>query len=300
MKLMTSRRRISALWAFLVVLSAATSPAAEPPEVKALFYRAMRGGKYVQAEAAEVRRSEALFYRLFTGDRSRDLFKAWSEIGFRLVKSRHSGVIFRAVMENKKRKTGRGFFIFAESVRSKTALMTPHGFRDLDTDMIGLALALEGPLNSAAWNTVPRYPKGLKGDVHQDLTVVTSSYFTAYTRAFARAFPKGRLIQVHGFARSNLKTQTMAPPDMIISAGRRTPPPGLLTLGACLRSVIPSVVLIYPIGIKELGATTNVSGRILRKMGHSGFVHLEMSRPLRKRLLSQTELRRSLLECLEQ
>ncbi len=41
---------------------------------------------------------------------------------------------------------------------------------------------------------------------------------------------------------------------------------------------------LFPTTVDELGGTTNVQDKILRAAGHDGFVHLELSRPLRRRL----------------
>jgi hypothetical protein len=47
-----------------------------------------------------------------------------------------------------------------------------------------------------------------------------------------------------------------------------------------------------------LGGTTNVQGQLLRSLNHDGFVHIEMSKAMRKELLDNADTRKLLLNCL--
>jgi hypothetical protein len=177
--------------------------------------------------------------------------------------------------------------------------MVPHGMKDYKTGRIGLRLFQEGGFSAGAWNTAPRYRKGGGARTDWDLAHLEDTFFTAFTRAFARARPAGRLIQVHGFAAEKRDTEAGASADLIVSPGGHALPPGFLALARCLEGSLALAVRVYPLEVRELGGTTNVSGRILRSLGHDGFVHLELAYPVRKRLLRDAPLRRDLIRCLE-
>jgi hypothetical protein len=75
--------------------------------------------------------------------------------------------------------------------------------------------------------------------------------------------------------------------------------PGILSLAACLRQQTHFYIALYPLDIRELGGTTNVSGNTLQGMGHQGFVHLELSYPLRKLMQQNENTLQTVVNCLE-
>ena len=54
----------------------------------------------------------------------------------------------------------------------------------------------------------------------------------------------------------------------------------------------------FPEQTKELGATTNAQGKLLRSLAAATFVHVEMSASLRKRLAAEAALREQLAAAL--
>ncbi|MDX2455941.1 MAG: hypothetical protein QNL87_00375, partial [Gammaproteobacteria bacterium] len=82
------------------------------------------------------------------------------------------------------------------------------------------------------------------------------------------------------------------------SAGTAWPTPASTAVAACLQSLLNNPVRLYPRDVQELGATTNQQGRLLRRLAHNGFVHVELSRALRERLRSQGPLRTGFAACL--
>lgn len=110
-------------------------------------------------------------------------------------------------------------------------------------------------------------------------------------------FPDRAVIQIHGYANGRRKAEAGKSSSVIVSAGGLRPD-WLAPLGRCLESGGMGPVLTYPDQVSELGGTTNVSGRILRTMGLSSFVHVEMNREVRTRLLEEAGLRKGFITCL--
>ncbi len=181
---------------------------------------------------------------------------------------------------------------------SRTALMVPHGSKDLETGKIGIKMMSQGDFVGGAFNTVPRYSKSGDQGQNRDMAHTRHSYFVSYTRAFADVYPRGRLVQLHGFAQEKRRTESGRQADVILSSGSSILPQHIRELTDCLRRTRLDIAL-YPLQVRELGGTTNVSGNILQSMGHSGFVHLEMNYRLRKSMASGSQLLRTLQNCLE-
>ncbi len=85
----------------------------------------------------------------------------------------------------------------------------------------------------------------------------------------------------------------------ILSSGSKKITDTLRKLQNCLQGVLSEEVLIYPRDVLELGGTTNISGKIMRQYGHSGFVHIEINRAIRDQLREDATVRQSFGGCLE-
>src|SRR5262249_37772318 len=79
---------------------------------------------------------------------------------------------------------------------------------------------------------------------------------------------------------------------VVLSEGTSKPSPALGATQQRLATALPGGgrVLIYPRDVRKLGATTNVQGALARKHG-ARFVHVEMSRTLRDRLIGDAASR---------
>lgn len=267
---------------------------------------ASRDGAYIAPAAREVAQAEALFLRCLqqsAGEKAQcgdaTAQQGWRQLGFEAVEARHGGRSLWVIREAGKGRQGRGFFAFFPDSVSTTALQAPHSFKDENTREILLHLLAEGDFRAAAWNTVPRaYERdGVKVDA--DMAHLQDTYFMAFSRAYARRYGTGRLVQLHGFAQEKRRSESGASAEMVVSAGSRTPTPAVLETGRCLKRAGLGEARIYPDEIRELGATTNRIGSALRALGHQGFIHIELSAPSRQRLLNEQAARGSLLRCLE-
>ncbi len=288
----------------LLFLSTAegTTTASPLSPLQEMLHQAMQGGSYEHPSTSEVAQAEQLFFNLLTEKKQQK--PAWEKLGWQYLPielGSRQAIILREAAEQKR---GRGFFIFlqgkpfSEQALMQQALTVPHGFKDMLTDDIGAALFEEGNFRCAAFNTVHRWVKKNDQRIEQDLAREPSSYFTAFTRAFARSAPQGRLIQLHGFAQKKRKSAAGQKADLILSSGSRNASQDVRLLSSCLGRALDLTALTYPEQVKELGGTRNISGKILRTMHHPGFLHLEMSHPIRKRLHKEILAREKFLQCI--
>ena len=283
---------------FLLIGAPAVSAPTTPRTLPELLAPAIRGGDYRPAPAEEVSRAEALFLRLAQGGEPAALAAEASQLALTL-ESIGALVIVR---EADHAKQGRGFFVFRRDLAPEArrdVLLVPHGFKDEMTRDIGLALFQQGGFSAAAWNSVPRRYERDGVSVDADLAHLPGTWFTAFALALARAWPLGQTLQIHGFDQGKRKSDAAANADMILSNGSQSAGAQLRRQGQCLASALARPVLLYSESMRELGGTTNVQGAALREAGYPGFVHMELSRPLRQALRDDVATRATLLRCLQ-
>ncbi|WP_435419140.1 hypothetical protein WAB17_06180 [Parerythrobacter aurantius] len=193
---------------------------------------------------------------------------------------------------------GRGIYLFRQPPATALAITAPHRGSDRHTGTIAARLFLETGAAAAGWNSAPRYPTETCPHA-LDLAREPGHAFTAFATAFARRFPEGRIIQLHGFDRARRDTKAMRDAAVILSDGTMTPGSVLLDLADCLSVTLdPLPVLVFPHEAGELGALRNAQGEALRGMGFDGFAHIEMSLELRGRLAGDSRLRQRFAQCL--
>lgn len=191
---------------------------------------------------------------------------------------------------------GRGFLAIRHGGRG--ALQMPHSFKDEMTRDIGLALFLEGGFSVALWNTVPRHYEHEGETVMADMAHLDRTWFNAFTQAWAHLRPGISILQLHGFDSAKRKTAEAAAVDMILSSGERPAPFRLNQLRDCLQQTGLGKIGLYGNTLSELGGTTNAQIRLLHRLGGSSFVHMEISRNLRRQLRDDTDARAKLLACI--
>lgn len=263
------------------------------------FLKESRGGSYSQPSAAELRKAEELFGYLFKSGLTDDVQREWDKLNFKVVRIKEGEEDFILLEEKEAYKRGRGFYLFRLSNYKQLAIQSPHSVDDLYTGEITLELALESRIVSAAWNTVPRNSISDGKSESSDLAHLKDNYFVAYARAFARAYPSGKLIQLHGFTKEGRKTKTGTETDIIVSSGSNIPGRRAEQIDRCLGKDVSGKSSLYPVEIKELGGSTNTTGIALRKMGYYGFIHVEMSKPMRMLLKDDKKVRESFRGCVE-
>lgn len=193
---------------------------------------------------------------------------------------------------------GRGIYLLRSRPAHPLAITAPHRGFDRHTGTLAARLFLESGAAAAAWNSAPRNPTAACPHA-LDLAKAADHPFTSFTLSFARRYPGGRIVQLHGFDRDRRRSAAAGEAGVIISNGTMTPDPALFDLADCLSIALdPARVLVFPNEAQELGALTNAQGEALRGAGFGGFVHLEMSAELRRRLLEDAGLRQVFAGCL--
>lgn len=240
------------------------------------------GSKVIAYKVSELQLFKDQLKPAFTGTNLSD----WQVLAMQQVN--HADFI--TLQELPTAKQGRGFFAINKNAKNNWLLQAPHGDSDLYTGKIVSSLFLTGEFKAAQWNT-------LKRDI-SDMAHTPNTYWQAFTQAFAEQYPVGKIIQLHGFEQGTRKTQTGETSDMIISSGQKQVPQWLQQTAGCLKKALPWRVKLYSVDVSELGGTTNVQGQLLRSLGHDGFVHIEMSKTMRRALLDDEKLRNKLISCL--
>lgn len=262
-----------------------------------LYAKAQGGSEFERPQAQELATARRLFGHMFAGQEPGGDGPGWDSLGYAVQTVQDQGRSYLVIRET--HHQGQGMFVFALDSRSRTALMVPHGMKDLHTANLGIQCMQRGDFIALALNTMPRYTDSGRDLEEQDLAHVQATLFTVFTKAFAQAFPSGRLVQVHGFAQGKRRTQAGKRAEVILSTGSPVLTQDIFDLARCLDQDISGPVTLYPLQVQELGGTTNVSGNILQSMGHTGFVHCELAYPLRKRLLHSSRLQGAFVSCLE-
>lgn len=273
-------------WIVIAMVLAATTLAV-------LLRSPRKEGGFHVPDAAEARAVEALFGRVLAASDGRGAEK------FELAVSQLEQLAGLSLAEPAGACTGRGAYLIRQGQQLvPVAITAPHRGADRLTGELAGALFEEHGFAAAAWNSAPR--RGGTDCPHSgDVARLSTHYFTAFSLAFAQVYPLGRVVQLHGFDHAKRSSQAAGEAGIILSDGSRDPSARLLDLADCLTKAFPGVnVAVFPIDSEELGATTNAQGKALRAAGFAGFSHLELSEPLRRRLMESAEDRARLAVCL--
>ena len=271
---------------------------AEPHVLKELLAD-RRCDNYVPATAVQLQHAEAAFVELLQGrgDSKTGQASVWPALGYTARQVELAGMKWQVLQEGRDGCTGQGLYLLREGGSAGLVVQVTHGYHDLHTDEIALGL-VNAPVRVIAFNTVPRRFRRQGKEVNADLAHRADNLFAALTRAFARVFPDGRLVQLHGFSPNKRKTAVAADAAAIVSAGKSWSTADSEAVAACLRPLLGGPVLLYPRHVRELGGTRNLHGKLLRRQGHDGFVHVELNRAIRERLRSEDDLRAGFAACL--
>lgn len=186
------------------------------------------------------------------------------------------------VREPDDRRRGAGVYLVrAEPPPAGTVILlqAPHADFDVNSGAIASRLFFTGDarVHGLFGSSLHRYQHRDRQDVNPaDVAHQEEHAFQAATRAVLRR--DVAVVQLHGFALED------APHAAIVSAGVRDGSTPLSTaIAAAIAEALGVTVARYPEDTRELGATTNVQGRLAREVG-AGFVHVELSPELRTRL----------------
>lgn len=254
---------------------------------------------YVPATERQLQRAEAAFEDLLDnpGALSGDAAEVWTQLGFIETPVAVGDVTWIVLHEAPGQCRGQGLYLIRRGAAAGLLLQIPHGYFDQYTDDIAAGL-LQAPIRALAFNTVPRHYKRHGMQIDADFAHRADNLFAPLAQAFVRVYPAGRLVQLHGFDPEKRNTTAGKSAAVIVSSGTTWPTPASTAVANCLQSLLADPVRLYPRDVRELGATTNLQGRLLRERGHNGFVHVELSRALRERLRNENSLRSGFGACL--
>jgi hypothetical protein len=258
-----------------------------------------RCDNYVPATYGQLQQAEAAFVRLLQDPAAVDDSAAtdWQTLGFRLRQFSSGNVDWLVLHQEPGECTGQGLYLVRLDATAELALQVPHGYFDRYTDDIAAGL-LPAAVRIIALNTARRFYTRQGSKVDADLAHRSDNFFAALTHAFARVFPYGRLVQLHGFNPEKRQSEAGRSATAIISAGSGTLSAESMVVATCLHPLFDGLVRLYPRDVRELGGTGNLQGRMLRANGHDGFVHMELNRKTRERLRDDEKLRSDFAACL--
>lgn len=265
------------------------------------LYANSRCERYIGATPAELLHAKTLFVRALKGERldDPDYKQQWLDLKFDWMPVVIGEGRWWVAREYSTTCRGQGFYIFNEQHTSINLLQIPHRFNDSGTGRIASHWVRGNSMSAIAWNTTPRTTLDAAQN-KADLAHRWDNYFVPLTQAYAEVYPAGRIIQLHGFSSDKRRTPAGRQASIIVSAGHSWPGNEARGLQTCLKAGLKGKVLLFPYEVKELGATRNVQGRFMRSLGHNGFVHLEFSNALRKRLKNNHGALDAIGQCLLQ
>ncbi|MEO9702212.1 hypothetical protein [Marinobacter alexandrii] len=208
----------------------------------------------------------------------------WLEEGLVMLTDRHS--------------KGLGHYLFRLDSDLELMLQAPHQFYDRHTGQLAIDLFLESKARVLALNSAHRRLKINDRTGNADMAHLEGTAFGSLTRAFGLSRAGGVVVQLHGFAAGKRTSEAGRDADIIVSSGQRWLQPVAERFSACLSEVGRWNVLRFPVDVGELGGTTNTQGVALRHLGNNRFVHLELSRDLREKLIGDSVDFNALNACL--
>lgn len=285
-----NRRDMRRLLPALLLLMTLPAGAAPAPDAAALRKEIARHGdaRWTALDEARWQLARNAFATLIArrGPPAAADRATWESLGYRL---QTLGPDTRfALLPTTPAVAAEGVFLFDTAARDRHAVQAPHTRDDIGTADIALHLFFAGDLFAAMTSTTRRE--------NVDLARAPVSLFTAFAAALATR-PDARLLQLHGFEREKRTTAAGRSADSVTSGGHRWPAAHVLALRDCFSRELGGLHRVYGVDIEELGATQNAS-RARFPAGHDGFVHIELSRELRARLLADKNVRRQFHGCL--
>ncbi len=258
--------------------------------------RARRGGKsdveYEVPEANELSAYRSYVGRLLIAPEPSSASPGGLPNGFRLDVL---GSDYVVLLEQPNLRRGAAAVVIRTGEARPLAVEVPHSFFDESTLPIGLAIYDVAHARALIVNTVHRYRSLGPKESHaapasddasttadSDVAHAERSFFLSAHEAFVHAFPKGIVLQIHGF-RDN-KADGI---DAILSAANTRAV--IEPIARRLRETLGLKVALYPEDIRQLGGTKNAQAQLSRRR-QQPFVHLELSQSLRQRLAQDKAL----------
>lgn len=254
-----------------------------------------RGGSkpnlFVAPTEAEMKAAKAAIAKLLKGDEKSDFGAFGME-----VTPLEGWPDTLLVREAGEKRQGRGAYVIRKGSTSSFVVQAPHTFYDEGTFPIACDLFHRTKARALFINTVHRYkgaPETVNKEHPADVAHAPMTLFQAGTEGVIEVLGKStQVIQVHGFADRKLGARA------VVSVGeKKAGNPLVAKVAKAVEEVTGPKILKYPEDTKELGATTNVQGAVIRRAGGK-FLHIEMDDGLRRELVKDAAFRGKMLDAL--
>ncbi len=270
--------------------------AAGPVELLVEMHRqATHKSRYIPVDKEQMELLEGAFSRTFQYASRPEhadvggLAEQWESIGWQLSELVSEGDRFWVLREKNDAVRGQGFYVVRAGPAQPIIWQSPHSYSDRGTGRLVTQLFVESSAAAAFFNSAHRRAV--------DVAHTDRHAFNAATRAAAGVDRKTIIIQVHGFAQNKRTTLAGLSADFVFSNGGPVPQQWVHRAAVAVqRSLEDARVRLYPSQVRELGGTTNAQVRLLGQLEHDRFLHLEISGPLRARLLADRRDRQRLLD----
>lgn len=188
-------------------------------------------------------------------------------------------------------RRGGGAYVVRRGSRSTLVVQAPHTFFDEGTLPLACAFFQHASARALFVNTVHRYKAARPGE-SSDVAHVEASSFQGATRGVVRALGAPVVVQLHGFGGREGAMKA------VVSSGESARRRHVERAAPALGLALGGGVLRYPAETTELGATTNVQGKLVRAAGGT-FLHVELSETARGLLASDGATREAAFVALE-
>ena len=289
-------------WLLRVTARPARVPPATPPVPAEIPPDSPESISRLRREIEQLRQGgkSSVVYRVGTGEEL-DQYRRWvdaqlrlatrgagAEIaaptGFRLLELDNS---VRLLAEVQDQKRGAGVVVLRRGAAQSWVIEVPHSFFDEGTLEIGLNAFAWSQARALIVNTVHRYrsrssdaPEGADSDDDEaaasDVAHAEASFFLTTHAACVDGLGDVGVVQLHGFSDASAPSA-----DLVLSAAGSNADP--VPVERALERALGIRVAVYPTEIRKLGGTKNQQARYSIKAARP-FLHVEMSRSLRKRL----------------
>jgi hypothetical protein len=263
------------------------------PSCPQVLLAARKGGaaadRYVRPNPAQQSAMTRLFERLFSEGPSAARADA-TPLGFVLSPLPDNQAVW-SLVEQHSRMRGGGAYLIRPLAESHLIVQAPHTFYDEGTLPLACELFQRAGARALFIETAHRYKAAeaeQDGAFPADLAHAEDSLFQAATAGALAATASTTIVQLHGFAARDSRYA------VVLSSGARRGSAQVDRVQQALSPLLEGVAR-FPQEASELGATTNVQGKLARRSSHE-LVHIELSAPLRTRLLDDPVFREAFLE----
>ncbi len=193
------------------------------------------------------------------------------------------------ILEGEGKRRGAGYYLFRLGpLPNEMVLQAPHAIFDVHTDVIAKYIFVNYPVRAVFFCDWQRYGwtgKQPNKDSDYDLAHNPDTLYQDLTALWAKRLPQTVFVQIHGFNQSSIRDHDT---KMILSPGHRRKVGKYFDkmVTAFYQHFSPKQIALYPSTIKVLGGTTNVQGKLIRKLGGQ-FIHIELSESVRNEMKKQ-------------